>query len=344
MKTKVRPAIVGAFVVGGFALGLIALLSFGSLNFLHKRTGFIVYFDETIQGLTLGSSVKMSGVTLGRVVDNHVRYDPKTNHPMVEVVCEFDRNMIRDPQNNTVDVTDRTQVQHLIDNGLRAQLGIVGLATGLAYIELVFREPAMYPADKSLASTESPDHYPVIPAIPSRSSEFQDSAMEILTSIKRIDFQGISTNIQALTAEVRSAVKDLHAKLDLVDVKGLADQWKAAGTSVNNLASAPEIRRTFVTLDATLVDVRRTVNRLDKQVDSNGQNLENTLLQAQTTMRQFNDAAATLQRFVAAQGGLGDSAIKAFNELSDASDAVQRLADFIERNPSALISGKKPPQ
>jgi len=338
MKTKVRPAIVGAFVVGGFALGLIALLSFGGLNFLHKRTGFIVYFDETIQGLTLGSSVKMSGVTLGRVVDNHVRYDPKTNHPMVEVVCEFDRNMIRDPQNQTVDVTDRAQVQHLIDNGLRAQLGIVGLATGLAYIELVFREPAMYPADKSL---ESPDHYPVIPAIPSRSSEFQDSAMEIVTAIKRIDFQGISSNIQALTTEVRAAVKDIHGKLDQVDVKALAASWQAAGNSVNNLASAPEIRQTFVTLDATLVDVRRTVNRLDKQVDSNGQNLENTLLQAQTTMRQFNDAAATLQRFVAAQGGLGDSAIKAFNELADASDAVQRLADFIERNPSALISGKK---
>jgi len=341
MKTKVRPAIVGAFVVGGFALGLIALLSFGSLNFLHKRTGFIVYFDETIQGLTLGSPVKMSGVTLGRVVDNHVRYDPKTNHPMVEVVCEFDRNMIRDPQNQTVDVTDRAQVQHLIDNGLRAQLGIAGLATGLAYIELVFREPAMYPPDKSL---ESPDHDPVIPAIPSRSSEFQDSAMEILTSIKRIDFQGISGNIQALTAEVRSAVKDIHAKLDQVDVKGLADQWKAAGASVNNLANAPEIRRTFATLDLTLADVRRTVNHLDKQVDSNGQNLEATLVQAQTTLRQFNDAAATLQRFVVAQGGLGDSAIKAFNELSDASDAVQRLADFIERNPSALISGKKQPK
>jgi len=28
--------------------------------------------------------------------------------------------------------------------------------------------------------------------------------------------------------------------------------------------------------------------------------------------------------------------------LSEAADAVQRLADFIERNPNALLTGKKP--
>jgi len=340
MKTKVRPAIVGAFVVGAFALGLIALLSFGSLNFLHKRTGFVVYFDETIQGLTLGSAVKMSGVTLGRVTDNHVRYDPTSNHQTVEVVCEFDRNMIRDPKNQTVDVTNRAEVQKLIDNGLRAELGVVGLATGLAYIELVFRDPKLYPADKTLAS---PEGYPVVPSILSRTSVFSDSALEILTSIKRIDFQGISNNLLALTSEIRAIVKDAHEKLDQVDVKALADQWKATGAAVATLANAPEIRHTFVTLDATLIDVRSAVNRLDKQVDINGQHLETTLLQAQATMKQFTAAAATLQKFVAAQGGLGESATQAFNELSAASDAVQRLADFIERNPSALISGKKQP-
>jgi paraquat-inducible protein B len=340
MKTKVRPAIVGAFVVGAFALGLIALLSFGSLNFLHKRTAFVVYFNESIQGLTLGSSVKMSGVTLGRVIDNHVRYDATTNKPTVEVVCEFDRNMIRDPKNRTVDVTSRAEVDKLIQSGLRAQLGVVGLATGLAYIELVFTDPKLYPADKTV---ESPEGYPVIPAVLSRTSVFSDSALEILTSIKRIDFQGISNNLLALTAEIRAAVKDVHEKLDQVDIKALADQWKATGASVETLANAPEIRHTFVTLDATLADVRKTVNGLNQQVDVNGQNLQATLQQAQATMKQFNAAAVTLQKFVAAQGGLGESATQAFNQLSAASDAVQRLADFIERNPSALISGKKQP-
>jgi paraquat-inducible protein B len=269
-----------------------------------------------------------------------VRYDPNSNRQTVEVVCEFDRNMIRDPKNETVDVTDRAQVQHLIDNGLRAQLGVAGLATGLAYIELVFRDPKMYPAEKPVETTEN---YPIVPSIPSRSSEFADSALEILTSIKRIDFQGISSNLQALAVELRATVKDVHEKLDQIDVKALADQWRATGAAVATLANAPEIRHTFVTLDLTLADVRRTVNRLDKQVDVNGQNLEATLLQAQTTMKQFNAAAQTLQKFVAAQGGLGESAIQAFNQLSSASDAVQRLADFIERNPSALISGKKQP-
>ena len=54
MKTKVRPAVVGAFVIGAFTLGIVALLAFGRVSFFSKPQRFVVYFDESIHGLDLG--------------------------------------------------------------------------------------------------------------------------------------------------------------------------------------------------------------------------------------------------------------------------------------------------
>lgn len=343
MNTKVRPAIVGAFVLGAFGLGLLALLSFGSINFLHKREGFVIFFAESIQGLTQGSPVKMSGVTLGRVTDTHVRYNPATNQSLVEVDCEFDRNVIIDSEGHTVDVNGAGEVQRLVDRGLRAQLIVTGLATGLQIVDLAFVDPKLNPAAPVPRSIVHAD-YPAIPARPSAFADFENNAIEITTELKRIDFEKLAANVDGLLTELRGLVQDAHGKIDTLDLAALSRQWQQAGAAVTTLASAPEIRRTFVTLDRTLADVRATINRLDRQVDANGQNLNQTLSQAQTTLKQFNAAAATLQRFIAAQSGLGDSAAQAFNELSSAADAVQRLADFLERNPSALLSGRKPSQ
>ena len=132
MKTKVSPAVVGAFVLGAFTLGVLALLFFGGVSFFHKQQRFLVYFDESIQGLNLGSPVKLRGVAVGRVVGLAIRYDPAKNHSVVAVVCEFDRNRITDSKGVMIDVSNRNELQSLVDHGLRAQLGVVGLATGLA--------------------------------------------------------------------------------------------------------------------------------------------------------------------------------------------------------------------
>eukprot|EP01035_Chromulina_nebulosa_P049747 gene49747-67554_t len=129
MKTKVSPAIVGAFVIGAFALCVIALLSFGGVSFFSKPQRFVVYFNESIHGLDLGSPVKLRGVRVGRVTDLNIRYDATNNRSVVAVVCEFSKDMVTDTKGGLVNVADRAELQTLVDRGLRAQLGVLGLAT-----------------------------------------------------------------------------------------------------------------------------------------------------------------------------------------------------------------------
>lgn len=333
MKTKVSPAIVGMFVIGAFALGIVALLTFGGINFFAKPQRFVVYFDESVHGLNLGSSVQLRGVPVGRVVDLNVHYDSKTHHSVVAVVCEFSKDKVTDSKGTAINVADRAELQTLVDNGLRARLDVQGLATGLLFVELEFLNPKDYPSDNRVTELK----YVVVPYVPSAISEFQTNLTEILNDIKKVDFAGIGRELKLLLI-------DAHKQLDGLDVKALVAQWQKAGASVDALVSSPEAKSTLVNLNATLTELRAVLAKLDTQVSTNGAALQTTLAQAKETLASFNAAADSARRFITAQSGLGADTSHALAQLADAAEAVQRLAEFLERNPQALISGKHPPR
>lgn len=333
MKTKVSPATVGAFVIGAFALGIIALLSFGSINLFSKPQRFTVFFNESIHGLDLGSPVKLRGVRVGRVVDLNVRFDETAKKSVVMVLCEFNRSVVADGGGVSIDVSDRKALQDLIDRGLRAQLGVIGLATGLLFVELDFLDPKEYPD-----LTRSIDlKYAVMPAVPSAISEFQASLTDILAGIRKVDFLGLSKELKLLLADTRRQVNTL-------DVTELITQWTKAAESVNTLASDPELKSALTNMNGAVTELRGVLARLDKQIDPTGDKLGETLAEAQKVLTSFNATAVTLRRFINAQQNLGDGANQAFSRLSEAAEAVQRLADFLERNPQALISGRPRPE
>lgn len=333
MKTKVSPTIVGAFVIGALALGVISLLSFGGITLFSKPQRFIVYFDESIHGLDLGSPVKLRGVRVGRVVDLNVRYDQTTNHSEVAVVCEFSRDKVLDAKGAVVNVADRAELQTMVDHGLRAHLGVLGLATGLLYVELEFQDPKEYPPIKR--SIES--KYMEIPAVKSAISEFQASASEILANIKKIDFAGLSRELTGLLTDARK-------RLDGVDLKGVADQWKRTGEKVESLVSNPELKSTVANLNSAITDLRGVLAKIDSQVGPAGKELTETLAAARTAVNSLNAAAAATGKFVSTHSGLGDEVVNTLAQLNEAAAAITRLADFLERNPNALLTGKKRPQ
>ena len=333
MKTKVSPTIIGAFVIGAFALGVTALLTFGGVNFFAKPQRFVVYFDESIHGLTLGSPVKLRGVQVGRVVDLNIRYDGTTNHSVVAVLCELSKDKVTDTKGTAIDVTNRAELQTHVDRGLRARLDVQGYATGLLFVQLEFFDPKEFPADTRVTELK----YVVVPYVPSAISGLLASAGEILANLKRVDFAGLSVEIKTLLA-------DTHKQVDGLDLKGITAQWKKTGVAVETLVSSPDVKQTFANLNATLADLRSMIAKLDQQVDGGGKELQATLVRAQETLQNFNATATTVKNFVNAQQGLGEGANDAFAKLAEAADAVQRLADFIERNPNALLTGKKPPR
>jgi paraquat-inducible protein B len=333
VKTKVSPAVVGLFVLGALVLGLVALFSFGGINFFSKPERFVVYFDESIHGLDLGSPVKLRGVRVGRVVNISLRYVPASNRSVVAVACELNRNLITDEKGEEIDVTEHGKLQGLVDRGMRAQLGVIGYATGLLYVELDFLDPATYPAT---LRADLVSKYVEMPAVPSKSAEFLRNLDEILTDIKGIDFV-------ALSREVNGLLVDVRAKVNAVDTAALAAEWTKAGASVRELVTSPELKQTLVNLNQSSQKLDGILAEFIKN-GPNGESLTKTIDDIRQTVVAFNTTAAIVQKFINAQQNLGDDASQALIKLGDAAAAVRQLADFLERNPSALLTGRKQPQ
>jgi paraquat-inducible protein B len=155
--------------------------------------------------------------------------------------------------------------------------------------------------------------------------------------MQEIDFKGLSDDLKKLAVEAR-------LRLEGVDFKGLASQWKKTGESVDALARSPDTIHSIENLNKTLEALRTTIGRLDTQVDSNGAELKATLSEAKAALESFNAAAQSARGFINAQQNFGVDATRALERVADAAESVQQLADFLERNPNALVSGRKGPK
>src|SRR6266567_8698143 len=58
---------LGLFVIGAIVAGILVLLVIGTGRFLQKRITIETYFNESVQGLDIGSKVKYRGVVIGEV-------------------------------------------------------------------------------------------------------------------------------------------------------------------------------------------------------------------------------------------------------------------------------------
>jgi paraquat-inducible protein B len=209
----------------------------------------------------------------------------------------------------------------------------VGLATGLLYVELDFEDPRTYPADARLTDVK----YAVVPAMPSAISEFQQSLQEIVTDLKKVDFVGLANAATALLTTANTKMAELNTK-------AMSDKVGQAADAVRALAESPDAKAAVANFNGAVTELRGVLGRLDTQVGANGTELAKTLQQAQTMVQSFNAAALTVRRLAGEQSGLGEEAARALKQMGEAADSVQRLADFLERNPNAMIAGKKRPE
>lgn len=332
MKTKISPATVGMFILGALTLFVIGFMSFGGSNVFKKPARFLVHFDESVSGLDPGAPIKFYGVRVGRVAAVNVRYDATAKRALVQTIGELNRNVLTDASGATIDLTDADKFQEFIDRGLRARLSFTGI-TGLLFIELTIEDPREYPARPHLMSVEQL----VVPAIPSPIAEVQSSIVEIVANLKSVDFGGLAKDLKGLIATT-------NRKIGEIDVQALAASVQRAAETVEAFVKSPETKQTLANLDAAITDARKTIAKLDAQVDPLSGELKQTLAGAQDALQKLGDTAAATQRFVREQGQLGDEVTQALRQMADTAAALERLADALNRNPNSLLVGKKKPE
>jgi paraquat-inducible protein B len=139
VNKKISPAVIGAFVLGALALIVIAIVIFGSGQLFRQTRDFVLYFDNSVNGLHVGAPVKLKGVEIGAVKDIRLQLEPNSQLDKIPVIVEIDLEKLTSRGATSVARTDiETLRQTVIQRGLRGQLLMESLVTGLLYVGLDF--------------------------------------------------------------------------------------------------------------------------------------------------------------------------------------------------------------
>src|SRR5262249_54218266 len=97
-------------------------------------------------------------------------------------------------------------------------------------------------------------------------------------------------------------------------------------------------------LDDTIGEARQMLARLDGQVAPLSKRLDETLAETTKTMTAVGKTAGNASTLIEPGSPLDYQLRKALADLGRAAKSIQQFADYLERNPSALIYGKPAPQ
>lgn len=322
MSQKPNPTFIGLFIVIGAALGVTGLLLFSSSKLFTQTRECIVYFNESLNGLSEGAPVKYRGVTIGSVKRVMVHFNQATNDYTMPVIIELQQKLIRERVSEGVEVFTDRALEERIKLGLRASLQAESLVTGVLYIEMRPNPYAPPPVFHQLEKR--------LPEIPTEPTQIQ----ELFNNLASLDIKGIETNINALLVKLDTVLNGLN----LVAVT--AGITNTLG-SVDRLVSSPEITNSLVAVRTTLDQYRSLGQRLNSRVDPLAESITNSLAEANRTLAQLRGAADNLRNMLRPDSPVRTDLDQLLQELAGTAESISTLVEFLKQHPNALITGRE---
>jgi paraquat-inducible protein B len=313
--TRANPKIVGGFILGGALLLLVAVAALVSGKFFTHSSTFVSFFPESVRGLQIGSPVTFRGVPLGQVTGIEAFMNPKDSGIDIEVTFQVNLDRIHDPVgtvNELQAMGGAEAAKFLTEKGLRAELQSTSLVTGQLYIDLDFHpeQPPRW--------LEMPTRYPQIATAPTKLQLLGNRIEKLANAISDLPFDEIARNLSATLVAIRDLARSPEVRQALAAAGGAGKDLSRTLSGVDRLVT--ELRG-----KVGEVDVKRIVTDLHASLDA----AEKGLLQIRQTLAGTSGAQRELSHTL--------------SEISRAAAAVRVLAEYLERNPSALVEGKPAP-
>lgn len=263
---------LGLFVLVAVALFVAIVLIVGSGGFFSgSRIRMETYFNESVQGLDIGSKVKYRGVTVGEVSlisFTHTRYErdkpPTERKQFVLVEAGLDPRLIGTSFGAG---TDRIQLfAQQVERGLRVRLNPQGI-TGTSYLEIDFVDPA---ANRPLAIDWQPESL-YLPSAPSTVKQFVDAASDLLTEFRRLDvpnlglvFRETVTSFNQLATTANNRLEKLQIDTLSADLSGLVAELRTTNRRLDQAIAKLPIERLGNDVAALISELRASNQQINR--------------------------------------------------------------------------------
>jgi paraquat-inducible protein B len=316
-----KPAAVGGFVLGGLALGVVAVLVFGGMRLFTTTVRALVVFPGSVSGLGVGSPVTFRGVRVGQVESMKVVIDVLTMRPVVPVYIDFEPGQVT--WTNGPAETGAPGLKRAVEAGMRAQLQSDSLITGVLGVEIDF-----HPGTPAVLSGMGGG----IGEIPTLPSEMQQLKGELL-----------DLKLPELAQAARQTLATMQHVLDDLDVRigPLADgMQQTTGAAVTALEAATTAVRaiqadathTLGGIDQLAIEARRTVV-------TDGKKLDTLLTTANRAAGRTEKLAGSIDDMLDPRSPLRGDLDSSLRDLAASASSLRTLTRNLERNPTGTIFG-----
>jgi paraquat-inducible protein B len=214
-------------------------------------TRYVLYFTESVRGLSVGAPVSFFGVPVGDVTDVGLSFNPKTLdvRPRVEIALYPERVIARLPTGQApgllpyVEQRERRHMlmQQLIEQrGMRAQLATGSLVTGQRYIALAYFPKSPKARIDWTAAT------PELPTVVSTLPELEAKLGHIIDKLEKVPLDAIGEDLKKALASLDDTLRDARGVLNHFDadvvpaLKSALDDARGALGSAERMLTSTE--------------------------------------------------------------------------------------------------------
>jgi paraquat-inducible protein B len=234
---------------------------------------FVMYFGDTLRGLSAGAPVELHGIGVGEVKSVDVDYDERSGTLAFPVVVELYPRRLRGHMQQSgppqpargKDDASRALIDSLVAHGLRAELKTGNLLTGQKFVSLdmhrdVYKDTVAWAAQPA-----------VFPTITGSLDDIQDSVGVIAKKLSKVPFEQLSARLMGAVASLDQTLKSADKFLHNVD-SNLAPQVQITLTEAQAaLKNAKELLGQDAPLEndlgSTLLQVSRAAKSISALVD-----------------------------------------------------------------------------
>ncbi len=153
---------------------------------------------------------------------------------------------------------------------------------------------------------------------------------------KPVKLTGIIKKYQEIPT-VPTSFEELTKSIEELPIKKLFARIDHIAEGIDKMVNSPDIKKSVKSLSLTLRDARKLVKHMDDQVDPRTsivlktvESLNELVIKTKMTLDTFSEDSRLVYE-----------SNRMLKELNAAARSMQILADYLERHPESLVSGKK---